>query len=91
MKKYEIISHGMERSDYFQGCGVSFTSFDHCITGIGSNEKEAYEDAVEQVYKVDDNADALRLPTRPRGIRSRPTVPASSEDLYFYVSIRWRD
>ncbi len=46
---YEILRHGVEHSDYFQGCGVSFTDFDHVVTGIGDTEKEAFEDALEQL------------------------------------------
>lgn len=44
---YEIIRHGVEHSDYFQGCGASFTKFEHVQTGIGDTEQEAFEDALE--------------------------------------------
>ncbi len=46
---YEIIRHGVEHSDYFQGCGVSFTRFDHVCTGIGDTEAEAFNDALDSV------------------------------------------
>ena len=55
MKKltsYEIVRHGVEWSDYFQGCGVSFTEFDEVSTGIGDTEKEAFDDAIEQIVNV---------------------------------------
>ena len=50
--KYEIINHGPEHSQYFQGCGVSFTKFDTVTTGIGTNAKEAYENAIDQLYTL---------------------------------------
>ncbi len=45
---YEIINHGIEHSQYFQGCGVSFTEFDVCFTGIGNSAFEALDDALGQ-------------------------------------------
>jgi len=92
---FEIINHGYENSQYFQGCGVSFTSYTHVATGCGGNAKEAYEDAVEQLCQ-DPELDSLdlanALPSRPRGIRARDKVPAEysgeDSDTYYYVSVR---
>lgn len=87
--EYEIINHGMEHSQYFQGCGTSFTRFTHVWTGIGDSSKEAYNDALDQMF-VDDSEAAEKMPTRPAGFTLRPRVPHDSEDVYFYVSIRAR-
>ena len=87
--EYEIINHGMEHSQYFQGCGTSFMDYTHVWTGAGDSSKEAYEDALDQMF-MDDSEAALMMPTRPSGIRVRPRVPHDSEDVYFYVSIRAR-
>ena len=57
---YEIINHGIEHSDYFQGCGVSCTGYTNVATGIGHSEREALDDALEQLAMGDwetDNAD----------------------------------
>lgn len=51
MKKiaeWEVLDHGLCHSQYFQGCGTSFTPWDDCFTGIGSSGQEALEDALEQ-------------------------------------------
>ena len=96
MKKieaYEIINHGYEHAQYFQGCGTAFTEYEDCFTGIGDNAKEAYEDAVEQLATAD--YDISSLPTRPIGIRKRDKVPASYHkdelnEIYWHVSIRVR-
>jgi len=55
---YEIICHGIERSDYFQGCGTAFTEFTDVATGIGSSEKEALEDALDQLAQSDWNTES---------------------------------
>jgi len=44
---YEILRHGVEHSQYFQGCGVSFTRFSEVSTGIGYTEREALLVAIE--------------------------------------------
>ena len=86
---YEILDHGMDHSQYFQGCGTAFTNFTHVWTGVGNSSKEAYNDALDQAYMdISDLAD--KFPKRPAGFTLRPTVPADSEDVYFYVSIRAR-
>jgi hypothetical protein len=50
---YQVIDHGIEHCQYFQGCGVSFTRFDHCVTGCGSTPLEAFDDALEQIESTE--------------------------------------
>ena len=88
---FEIINHGPEHSDYFRGCGIAFTDFDTVSTGIGYDAKEAFEDAVEQLYMMDIDSASLDkiLPKRPRGIRKSDHVSArAGEDCWWHVSIR---
>lgn len=94
--KYEIINHGWDNAQYFQGCGVTFTDFNYCVTGCGDDAKEAYEDAVEQVAQVltSKKFTKLALPKRPRGINAKDKVPArlsrqEENECYWYVSIRF--
>jgi hypothetical protein len=87
--EYEIIDHGMEHSQYFQGCGTSHTRFTHVWTGIGDSAKEAYNDALDQMF-MDDSEAAEKMPTRPAGFRTRPKVPAHWEDINYIVTIRAR-
>jgi hypothetical protein len=47
--KYEIVDHGLDTSDYFQGCGVALTKYDECATGVGDSKREAARDAMEQL------------------------------------------
>lgn len=46
--EYEVVDHGVDYPSYFQGCGVSFTPFDVCYTGIGDSPAEALDDALDQ-------------------------------------------
>ena len=88
--EYEIIPHGWEHAQYFQGCGVAFTKFKHVATGAGHTAKEAYDHAAEQIAM---RHDANNLPKRPRGIRARDHVPAThcgeDSEFHWYVSIRY--
>ena len=49
ISSFEILDHGIDNSQYFQGCGTSYTAFDHVQTGCGENATEAFEDALEQI------------------------------------------
>jgi hypothetical protein len=85
---YEVIVHGVEHSQYWQGIGVHGTDYCSVVTGIGNNAKEAYLVAVDHIYQICDQADRLRLPFKPRGIRQTDhVVPLDTEDWYCYCSV----
>jgi hypothetical protein len=84
---YEIVDHGIEHEQSFQGCGVFGTGYTAVFTGIGDNPCEALEDALEQAamsgWDVDANA-KLRRERLPR----RPCVPEEFQNCHYYVSVR---
>lgn len=91
MFKYQIINHGKENHQYFQGCGVCFSEFDSVVTGCGSDAVEAYEDALDCLAQ-DAGVDIGKMPKRPRGYgitRALRVLKRDSEDTYVYVSIRY--
>lgn len=47
--KYELIDHGPEHSQYFQGCGTAHTQYDECATGIGNDPREALDDCLNGI------------------------------------------
>lgn len=47
--QFELIDHGIDGSQYFQGCGTAFTSYDHVTTGCGDTPAEAFDDLMEMV------------------------------------------
>ena len=89
IKSFDVVNHGWHHSDYFQGCGTSFTRYTHAFTGIGHNAKEAFEDAIEQACMSLPSVDHDRLPVRPRGIRKSDCVPTHcDENVYWHVTLR---
>ncbi len=92
--EFELVDHGIEHSQYFQGCGLSFTEFDDIATGCGNNYAESVDDALECLAQGDWETEGMEkrileqeLPGY-RALPTRPAVKASAEDCYYYVSIR---
>ena len=90
IKSFEIINHGYDHAQYFQGCGISFTPFEDVATGLGYSAADAYEDAIEGLTW---DWDTSSLPRRPRGIRKADHVPSKiwkdeENEIYWHVSIR---
>ncbi len=54
---YRLLDHGIENSQYFQGCGVAFTDYDDVATGCGDNFAEALDDALEMIAQQEDSVD----------------------------------
>jgi len=46
---FELVDHGIDGSQYFQGCGTSFTEFEHVTTGCGDTPAEAFDDLMDMV------------------------------------------
>jgi len=92
---FEVVAHGIDTEDYFQGCGVSYTPYSDVVTGIGDNPSEAVDDCLEQIamngVDVEDmegrickECEIETLPTRPR-VSSQQAIA----DCHYYVSIRY--
>lgn len=94
---YEVIDHGIEHSQYFQGCGVAFTEYADCFTGCGNDASEALDDAIESAcqcgYKFSDDDyngamdDLSDRKTSVSALSSRASDHESYDDHYYYVSI----
>ena len=86
--EFEIVNHGPDGEQYFPGCG-SLTPYDSVVTGIGDNEKEAYEDAVESACMTYGD---LPFPSRPKGISKKHKLSREerqNEEFHWYLSIRF--
>jgi hypothetical protein len=64
VSSYELVDHGIENPQYFQGCGTEFTDFDDVVTGIGDNPAEAINDALEAIAQGELNIDVEDLEAR---------------------------
>lgn len=83
---HEILNHGVEGSQYFQGCGVSHTEYTDVYTGIGDSAHEALEDALEQAACSDWDVESIE-----NNLSEDITVPEDAEDeseLHHFISIR---
>ena len=96
--EFELIDHGIEHSQYFQGCGVAFTRFDNVTTGIGDNPAEAIDDCLEQVAQAGFDTEGMEAQIMAQeGLKAIPTTPSVLEEwggeceLYYHVSIRWNE
>lgn len=75
----EVIDHGIEHSQYFQGCGTSFTRFENVVTGIGDNFAEAIDDCLESIAQQGYDVDALeQLIKWEFNVDTLPTSPSVS-------------
>lgn len=88
--KTRVLDLGWYHPDYFPGCGVHGTDYDHVVLGCGDTLKEAVECALNDLaceidVPVPDHLEeecaklATRDPGRSRGDRQR------------YVAIQWRN
>lgn len=87
---FQLLSHGFDHSQYFQGCGTSFTDYAHVVTGCGGSEKEAFEDALEQLCMQVSGVTTWEIESKA-GKLSEETLKDIPEDneVYFYYSIRY--
>ncbi len=95
IEAFEIVDHGIEHEQYFQGCGTAFTSFDEVATGCGWNPAEAIDDALEQLACTDWDTEGMddRIKEEwPRFDAADKTnyLENCVEDCHYYISIRVR-
>ncbi len=92
--QFELVDHGIEHEQYFQGCGLAFTEFEDIATGIGDNPAEAIDDCLEQLACNDWDTEGMEerilseCYTRRRKLPKTPSVPKRAEDCHYYMSIR---
>ena len=93
MKKveaFEIIDHGVDNEQYFQGCGTAFTEFEECHTGNGDSPHEALEDALESAAQNDWDVSGI-----DNDLSEESGIPEAEEgeedylcECWHYVSVR---
>ena len=93
--EFEVVDHGIENSQYFQGCGLSHTVYDGIATGCGNDPREAVDDALEQLACGGWDVEGMEKRIvadgwfgNRRKVPTKPAVPSTSDDCYYYLSIR---
>lgn len=83
--EYEIVDHGIEHEQYFQGCGVAFTKYTAVFTGIGNSLREALDDAASQLAEQ-----GFEIPTELAAeIEESTSIDMRTHvDQHYYASIR---
>lgn len=89
---FEVIDHGIENEQYFQGCGIACTDFTDIATGCGCDVKEAFDDALESLAQNDwDTAELEHRIVTAKLIEPTDETTANDPedtDRHYYVSIR---
>lgn len=97
---FQLIDHGIDHSQYFQGCGVAFTSFDNAVTGIGDNPAEAIDDCLEQIAQAGFDTEGMEARIiKQEGLEALPESPSVADEYgcdetgeaHYFVSIRWNE
>ena len=83
---YQILDHGIESEQYFQGCGTFGTKFDDCFTGIGESAYDALDDALEQAAMSDYDVDGI--PNDLSKDKIEREEDSDGDERHYYVSIR---
>jgi hypothetical protein len=97
---FQLIDHGIDHSQYFQGCGVAFTNFDNVVTGIGDNPAETIDDCLEQIAQAGFDTEGMETRIkRQEGWEALPETPSVSDEYgcdetgeaHYFISIRWNE
>ena len=90
--KVNVIYHGLEHEQYFQGCGRG--QLDDVATGIGDTARDALEDALEMIANTD--IDVLTMSkldafctTLHSKLKLDHVLEGRPEEFHEYVSIQW--
>lgn len=91
----QVIIHGADHPDYFQGCGTAFSDYNFCVTGCGMSAKQAFEDALDQLADACDHHVDHHLTAAQRDFDSkspydrRIKITRHNSESRVFVSIRW--
>lgn len=56
---FELIDHGIDGSQYFPGCGTTFTDYSYVATGCGDNPREALDDLIDMIGQMEFDVENL--------------------------------
>lgn len=89
IQDYRVVQHGVCDCQFFQGHGISCTSWADCATGCGYTEQEALEDALESLAQNgwDTGAIGDKLDDKQNVSDVLDIDDYEDCDSYFYVSV----
>ena len=91
--EFQIVDHGIENESYFQGCGLSHTSYEDVATGCGDNPADAIDDALETLaqgnWETEGMEERICAEIGKRRLPLSPKVTLKhGEECHYYLSIR---
>ena len=99
IQDFQVLDHGIDHVQYFQGCGVFYTDYTYVCTGCGNNCKEAISDALDQVaelgYDSEDLESRIKKQFNITEFATKPNTDKYHEEnedseMYYYLSIRFK-
>jgi len=98
INEFELVDHGVEHEQYFQGCGITFSKFNYAVTGMGNTLEEAIEDCIEQIALSGVSTDSLTTDILEQegwesfpGVTDRLTICDRIPEVHHYASICWSE
>lgn len=88
ISQFEVLNHGVEHEQYFQGAGVSFTKWDTIQTGFGLTPLAALEDTLEIMAQMGHEIDKEEE-ERIKSELAKDDTRAVHSDTFCYLSIRY--
>lgn len=83
---YEIVNHGIDHCQYFQGCGVSFSHYDAAFTGAADSPYAALEEALFEAAMSGYNTNDIVNNFSKKCHLTREQI--DNGEIYYYVSVR---
>lgn len=71
---FEIVDHGIDNSQYFQGCGTHGTNFLFCFTGCGESARDAFKDCIKQIFQMGFDVDKIRKSKEVKKYQTKKTT-----------------
>lgn len=92
--EYQLLNHGANHPNQFQGCGIALTNYTGVVTGIGSTLTDAFETALDQLATLGskENILANRLANDTSATMEFGHAPdlEPSDERTYHVSIRYK-
>lgn len=79
---WQIVRHGIDHAQYFQGYGTAFTPYQFCVTGNGDSEYDALEMCLNELFAAHDLSTDMIINDLPQDVITTP-----NEDIFYYVSV----
>ena len=82
---------GRTQPDYFQGYGVAFTEYKHCVVGVGCTIADALDDCIDMFAQSTDIEITTEIEKRIFNAFGDAASRPATGDLLYHVGIKWNE